>query len=134
LRFLADTNVLISSALFPDGKVSKVLSYILETHDLVLCSFSIEEAKAVFDRKFPEKVSSLDRFLKGIEFELFQTPSTIDSKAFPTLRDPKDIPILASAILSGVDILLTGDKDFQDIDIEKPLIFTPSEYLSLIEK
>lgn len=134
MRFLADTNVLISSALFPEGKVSKVLSYILETHELVLCSFSIEEARAVFDRKFPERLDSLDRFLRGIEFELFQTPRVIDSNAFPTLRDPKAIPILVSAILSRVDILLTGDKDFQDIDIERPLIFTPSEYLSLIEK
>jgi putative PIN family toxin of toxin-antitoxin system len=134
LRFLADTNVLISAALFPSGKVSKVLSYVLETHELVLCSFSIEEARVVFDRKFREKKDSLDRFLSGIEFVLFQTPSTIDSSAFPAIRDVKDISILASAILSEVDILLTGDKDFQDIDIEKPLIFTPSEYLSLIEK
>lgn len=111
-----------------------MLSYILETHDLVLCSFSIQEAKTVFDRKFSEKRGSLDRFLNGIEFTHFQTPATIDTSAFPTIRDPKDVPILASAVLAGVDILLTGDKDFQDLDIEKPLIFTPSEYLSLIEK
>jgi putative PIN family toxin of toxin-antitoxin system len=134
LKFLVDTNVLISAALFPSGKVSKVMSYILETHDLVLCSFSIEEARTVFDRKFSEKRSALDRFLNGIEFTHFQTPATIDPSIFPIIRDPKDTPILASAILAGSDILLTGDKDFQDLDIEKPLIFTPSEYLSLIEK
>ncbi|MCI6809207.1 MAG: PIN domain nuclease, partial [Spirochaetia bacterium] len=39
---------------------------------------------------------------------------------------------LVSAILSDSDILLTGDKDFEDIKIDKPLIFTPAKYFELI--
>jgi hypothetical protein len=44
------------------------------------------------------------------------------------------VPILASAILCAVDILLTGDKDFQNIPLKKPIIFTPSEYFDLIKE
>jgi predicted nucleic acid-binding protein len=39
------------------------------------------------------------------------------------------IPILVTALLSDVDILITGDKDFFDVDIDRPEILTPREYL-----
>jgi len=133
LRFLVDTNVLVSAVLFPAGKVSKVFSYLLETHDVTLCSFSIAEARAVFQRKFQEKSESLEQFLRSIEFSLFQTPEKLEANSFPKIRDIKDMPILASAILAGVDVLISGDKDFQDVEIDRPLIFTPAEYLDLIE-
>ena len=42
------------------------------------------------------------------------------------------MPVLVSAILSDSDILITGDKDFEDVKIDKPLIFTPSKYFELI--
>jgi predicted nucleic acid-binding protein len=37
--------------------------------------------------------------------------------------------VLYTAILENVDILITGDKDFTDIDIEKPEIMTPAEFM-----
>ena len=45
------------------------------------------------------------------------------------IRDSKDYPVLYTAIMENVDILITGDKDFADIDIEKPEILTPGQYL-----
>ena len=45
------------------------------------------------------------------------------------MRDEKDVPVLYSAIISDVDILITGDKDFNDVDVEKPEIMTVSEFL-----
>ena len=69
----------------------------------------------------------------GINFEEFKSPEKIDENIYPKIRDIKDLPVLVSAILSDADILLTGDKDFEDIKIDKPLIFTPSKYYELIE-
>jgi predicted nucleic acid-binding protein len=46
------------------------------------------------------------------------------------IRDPDDIYILYSAVLSDVDILITGDKDFEDADTERPQILKPSEFLA----
>lgn len=40
-----------------------------------------------------------------------------------------DEKVLYSAIIADVDILLTGDKDFSDIEIEKPEILTPGAFL-----
>ncbi len=39
-----------------------------------------------------------------------------------------DQPILNAAITYGVDILITGDKHFLELDLESPQIITPSEY------
>jgi predicted nucleic acid-binding protein len=47
----------------------------------------------------------------------------------PDIRDEKDKPLLAAAILSDVDILISGDKDFHCVDIERPEILKPSEFL-----
>ena len=134
MRVLIDTNIIISAALFPQGRVSSVLSHLFESHTVVISSYSIEECKQVFLRKFPDKLSSLDAFLKNIDYESFKTPKKIDGSKFPSIRDVQDLPILASAILADVDVLITGDKDFIDIKMSKPLIFTPSEYYELINK
>ena len=48
--------------------------------------------------------------------------------------DIKDLPVLVSAVLSDSDILITGDKDFEDVKIDKPLIFTPTKYFDMIEE
>jgi predicted nucleic acid-binding protein len=40
-----------------------------------------------------------------------------------------DYPVLYSAIVEDVDILITGDKDFSDVDVEKPEILTPQKFL-----
>lgn len=134
MRILIDSNIIISAALFPAGKVSSVLSYILGTHTVVIPSYSIKECEAVFMKKFPEKSMHLQAFFEKIDYERFETPPRIDPGDFPNIRDPFDLPILASAILSDVDILITGDKDFDRIKIQRPLIFTPDEYYSLFSE
>jgi putative PIN family toxin of toxin-antitoxin system len=134
MRIFVDTNVIISAILFPQGKVASVFSYIIESHDLIISSYTIKECETVFDRKFPTKRSFLDSFFNDINYELFETPKKINPKKYPDIRDVNDLPILVSAILSDADILITGDKDFEDIKIEKPLIFTPNQYFELIKK
>jgi putative PIN family toxin of toxin-antitoxin system len=133
MRVNVDTNILISAILFPNGKAADVFSYIIKTHDLAISSYSIEECETVFARKFPMKMACLRNFFDGLSFELFQTPKTIDSGKYPNIRDLNGLPILVSAILSDADILITGDKDFDDIEINKPLIFTPNQYYELIK-
>ena len=39
----------------------------------------------------------------------------------------KDYPVLYTAILEDVDILVTGDSDFEDVGVDKPEILTPAE-------
>ena len=68
-------------------------------------------------------------FLYNLSCELVYTPDTIIEEQAVDLRDKKDVPVLYSVIISDVDILITGDKDFEDIEIEKPEIMTTNEFL-----
>ncbi|MFC2330619.1 MAG: putative toxin-antitoxin system toxin component, PIN family [Treponema sp.] len=133
MRVFVDTNIVISALLFPNGKTAKVFSHLLRKHTVIISSYTREECKEVFEKKFPTKMKQLEIFFNGINFEEFATPDKIDRQKYPSMRDVKDLPILASAILSDSDILLTGDKDFADVKIDKPLIFTPTRYFELIE-
>lgn len=55
-------------------------------------------------------MQQLELFFNGINFEEFETPAVLDEKKYPKIRDIKDLPILASAILSDSDILLIATK------------------------
>jgi len=48
---------------------------------------------------------------------------------FFCIRDIDDYPVLYSAIIEDVDLFVTGDDDFDDVEIEKPEIITPSDFL-----
>ena len=63
-----------------------------------------------------------------MSYEYVYTPKEIEDGLFD-IRDVKDYPVLYTAIIEDVDILITGDKDFRDIDIEKPEIMTPAEFM-----
>lgn len=56
------------------------------------------------------------------------TPEYPD-KGLADIRDEKDYPILYSAIVENVDILLTGDADFKAVAIGHPEILSPDELL-----
>jgi len=71
----------------------------------------------------------LDTFLSELPFEYAYMVEKIDTVKYPSIRDKKDLPVLVSAITEDVDILITGDKDFSEIEIEKPEIPTPAQFL-----
>lgn len=57
------------------------------------------------------------------------TPHKMKAGLFD-IRDINDYPVLYTAIVEDVDILITGDKDFTGIEIEKPEILTPSDFMA----
>ena len=129
MRIMLDTNVLISMILFPGNRFTRMLEYITQQHTLVLSSFVVDELLAVADRKFPTKRDVIDRFLARLGYELVYTPHNMQAGLF-TIRDMNDYPVLYTAIVEDVDILITGDKDFTDIPIERPEILTPTDFIA----
>ena len=61
-----------------------------------------------------------------LSYEMAYTP--IWQENMPDIRDEKDKPILAAAITADVDVLITGDGDFSDVEIERPEILSPAEF------
>ncbi len=128
MRIMLDTNVLLSIAAFRSKRLSSMLSWICEAHKLVLSSYVLSECYEVVRRKKPELVSALDRFFEALPFELEHSPEMMPEHSLFKIRDADDEMVLYSAITADVDILITGDKDFFDFDIEKPEIMTPQQF------
>lgn len=129
MRIMLDTNIFISMIFFPSAQTRELARRLTESHQIVVCDYVIEELRLVTERKFPTKRKSLDRFFMELPFELVYTPKELDLNEFPEMRDVKDSPILATAIMEGIDVFLTGDKDFLVLDVETPEILTMKEFL-----
>ena len=129
MRIMLDTNVFISMIFFPSDQTRELARRLTDGHQIIVCDYVIEELRIVIDRKFSSKRVVLDRFFRELPFELVYTPKILDQDEFPTVRDTKDSPILATAILENVDVFITGDKDFLVLDIEIPNIVTMTEFL-----
>ena len=126
-RIMVDANVIISAFLYPISIPGKVLKHIIVNHTLILSDYTLSEINRTFFRKFPELLLDLQNYLDSL------TPVTvslkyIDENKYPQISDPKDLPVLANAIESGVEILVTGDNDFNEIKINKPRILKPRQY------
>ena len=128
MRVMLDTNVLLSALLFPGERMNRMMQSIFEDHRLVLSSFVVDELLYVVKRKFPGKFQAVDRLLASMSFELAYTPQEMEQDLFE-IRDRNDYPVLYTAIQDGVDILITGDKDFSEVDVEHPEILTPAQFL-----
>ena len=83
----------------------------------------------VIHKKFPTKASTIDILLCQLPYELIYNPKQIIPNLFH-IRDIRDYPVLYSAIIEDVDIFITGDADFIEVEIDRPEIVTPSEFLS----
>lgn len=129
MRVMLDTNILISSFIFKSSKINELINELSKNHQIVICSYTIEELKELIDSKFNVSQQCLDEFLKNFSYDLVYSPTYVENKLFE-IRDDDDYIILHTAILEDVDVFITGDKDFNDVQIDRPEIMNVSEFLN----
>lgn len=127
MRVLVDTNVLFSALLFPHSKPARALLCVANRHQLVLCDRNITELRDILQRKAPRFLPDMDVFLAELSYELIPAVDHAEK----LIRDAKDQPILNAAIVSDVDVILTGDKDFLSLAIDRPECMTAAQFLEL---
>ena len=125
MRILVDTNILLSAMWFKNSRVAKTLLYVANNHELVLCDRNVTELREVIKRKTPDILADAEVFLAELSYELI--PSVEEAEKL--IRDPKDQPILNAAIIDGIDVILTGDKDFLSLDLDYPKPMTVAQFL-----
>lgn len=129
MRIMLDTNILVSAIFFPSATTRELIVKLSKNNRIVICDYVIEELRLVTERKFPSKRIALENFFMELPFDMVFTPKNLELDKFPKVRDVKDSPILATAILEAVDVFVTGDKDFLVVDIETPDIVTMTEFI-----
>lgn len=66
--------------------------------------------------------------MEHFPFDLVYSPTNVENKLFE-IRDKDDYIILHTAIIEDVDIFITGDKDFEDVNVDKPEIMNATAFL-----
>ena len=128
MRILIDTNIIVSAAIFPHGRISALMKEIIREHEIYICAFSLEELAYLVNAKFRKYKNDVDTFLNELAYVFVRSPFVLRESEVPVIRDPDDYPILLSAIDADVDVLLSGDKDFYGVDCERPEILSPSAF------
>lgn len=122
VRILIDTNILFSALVFPQSKPAKALLHVADNHEMVLRDRNIAEVRDILKRKAPKFLPDAEVLIAEMSYELIPALDHAEK----LIRDAKDQPILNAAIVSNVDIILTGDKDFLSLDIRHPKCMTAS--------
>lgn len=128
MRVMLDTNILISAFVFKSKKMNELIYELSKRHEIIICSYTVQELKELIDTKFKLSKKDLDEFLKDFPFDLVYSPMNVENKLFE-IRDEDDYIILHTAIIEDVDIFITGDKDFNDIDIDRSEIMNATQFL-----
>jgi predicted nucleic acid-binding protein len=129
MRIMLDANVLYSAILFPNGRMEALMEKAAVQNRLVLCDYVLDELEAAVGRDAPHQLPELHRYLRGLSHELVHAPKGPPGR-LAHIRDEADYPVLHSAIVENVDVLVTGDKDFEKVGVKRPRIMKPADFLN----
>ena len=119
MRVFLDTNVLIS-AFMGRGLSYDVFRLVTQKHDPIISEPVLVEVRRVLARKFEVPQGDIHDMLKT--FDRWHVEPQPETLPLLRIRDRDDLPILASAIASGADVLVTGDKDLLELADQLPEI------------
>lgn len=126
MKVILDTNVLASAAA-TRGLCADVLRAALAEHELVICKNITDELSRILADKFGVAPSLIREFFWLIRQDAITVePGVVQEVA---LKDKDDLGILAAAVAAQADVLVTGDKEFQDLgQIERTRILSPRAF------
>lgn len=108
MRIFLDANILFSAAK-SDGAIRRLLGLLQEGgHELWVDAFVVEEARRNLAAKRAESVAALETLLASLQVAGLQAIDPELAANWP-LPD-KDRPVLAAALRSRCEVLVTGDR------------------------
>ncbi|MEA1890873.1 MAG: putative toxin-antitoxin system toxin component, PIN family [Pseudomonadota bacterium] len=129
MKVFLDTNVL-ASALTTRGLCAELFEVVLQSHELLTSNFVLHE----LERILPAKLGQSEEVTKGF-INLLHTHSIIVTAEhpFPSLPDPDDEPIVASALAGNASVFVTGDKALLQLQsIEHLPIISPRKFWEML--
>jgi putative PIN family toxin of toxin-antitoxin system len=126
VRIFPDTNVLIS-AFSTRGLCAELYEEILARHELVCGEVVLDELRRILSTKLKVPNAQVDEVLRALRRNpVYPKPTETSSYQ---IRDPDDGWVLATAISSRADILVTGDRDLLAVreDVHELRILPPRE-------
>lgn len=106
MKIFLDTNVLVS-ALTTRGLCAELFEVVLQSHELLISEPVLGELDRVLSGKLRQPRSVTEGFVALLRSEAVLAAA---DPPFPSLPDPDDAPIIASALAGGAEVFVTGDK------------------------
>jgi putative PIN family toxin of toxin-antitoxin system len=133
-KVFLDTSALIAGVASSRGAARAVLQLAeIGLIEVIVSRQVIVEADRNIEEKLPEMLNNYREFIELLAPVLIDDPCQKDVERFSKMINYDDAPILASAVSSGADFLITWDrKHFIDknLNIHSNLkIVTPGEFL-----
>ena len=129
MKILLETNVLISAFVFA-GKAGQLLEKLFDSDfELLVSDYVNKEFHDKLNEKWPNKASKVYELYRTLPFLFCSSSDTIS--AF--LRDSKDNPVLSDTMVHKVNVILTGDRDFLEENLDYPQIFSPAMMLEYLD-
>ena len=136
IRIFLDANVYFAGCASSTGASALILQLALKGRIGVTASrLVLREAERNLRRKRPPKdLQVFHRFLKQAKLRLIPTPPESARAKYEGVIHPKDAPVLAAAVASKAEYLITLDrrhfltKTVRD-QVREPAILTPGDFL-----
>jgi putative PIN family toxin of toxin-antitoxin system len=125
VKVFLDTNVL-ASALTTRGLCAELFEVVLQSHELLISDPVLKELERILPDKLGQSESITKGFISLLRSEGFLITN---DHPVPSLPDPDDEPIVASALAGGATVFVTGDKALLKLKtIEQLPIISPREF------
>jgi uncharacterized protein len=134
MRYVFDTNVIISALLFQNRKPGEAFRYALANGEILLSLELLEEISEVLERP------KFDRYVIREEREAFldalvQRAVLVEVvESVRVCRDPKDDKVLEVALNGNASYVITGDQDLLVLNPFREIeILTAEEFLRRVQ-
>lgn len=129
MKVFLDTNVL-ASALTTRGLCAELFEVVLQSHELLTSDPVLRELERILPEKLGQSEEVTEEFIN-----LLHTHALLVNTAppFPSLPDPDDEAIVASAIAGNANVFVTGDKALLELqNVEHLPIVSPRSFWEML--
>ena len=129
MKVFLDTNVL-ASALATRGLCAELFEVVVQSHKLQTSKPVLDELRRVL----PGKLGLSETLTTDFTTLILAHADLVEAGSqSPTLPDPDDVPIIASALSGKADVFVTGDKALIELGIVEQLpIMSPRQFWELL--
>ena len=121
MRVMCDTNILVRTVISPYGSAAELVRIVASNHSLVTSAHILFELYDVLRRPKIRKLHKLrDAKIRRIVSRLYQLSTFVplpSSMPAVVLQDPKDNPIIMTALAGKAEVLCTLDRHLQTSDV-----------------